>query len=108
MNANSDNKKTEDMAQVQVKAFMELLKKEHDLDEAKIARILQVAQKNGKVYVTWAWIIAILVGLVGILGSRQLSVIDSRMDRFETRQADVRERLHAIEAIIKQTLERNK
>ena len=90
---NETNKDAHD----QVEAFLEILKNRLELDEEKLKRIAEASQKNGKTYVTWAWIIGILLGLVALLGGRQLSSIDSRLEKLEIRQSDVRERLRVLE-----------
>lgn len=91
-------------AKAQVQAFLEILKEQHDLDDEKIDRMVAVAQKNGKAYVTVAAFTAILIGLVAFFGQRAISAIDGSIEAIRTeilnireKQADVRERLRAIE-----------
>lgn len=84
----------------QVQAFLDILKEQHDLDEQKIRRIVEVAQKNGRVYVAWSAVVSILIAVVGFLAIRQLESIEKRLDTVETRQLDVRERLLAVERVV--------
>lgn len=102
---NATNNK--ELAREHVQAFMDLMKEQHDIDDEKFARMIKVAQKNGRVYVTWAWILSILLGVVGFLVVRQLDAIEKRMDVFEARQADVRERLKSNETLLREHMARN-
>lgn len=56
---------------------------------------------NGKTYVTWAWIVAVLLMGVGFLAKMQLEAIDRRLWEAEARQADIRERLRVVEELLR-------
>jgi hypothetical protein len=104
VNATTNNK---ELAEAQVAAFMATLKAQHDLDDEKISRMIAVAQKNGKTYVTWAWIITGLLGLASFFAVRYLDTIDKRLDAIEAKQADVRERLRTNEELLREHMRRN-
>lgn len=87
-------------AKAQVQAFLEVLKEQHDLDETKIARIVAVAQRNGKTYITIAWVMGVLMALAAFLAERQLTSIEKQLEAVSIKQGDVRERLKALEQMV--------
>lgn len=87
-------------AKAQVQAFLEVLKEQHDLDEQKIAKIVAVAQKNGKTYITIAWVMGVLMALAAFLAERQLTAIEKQLEAVSIKQGDVRERLKALEQMV--------
>jgi hypothetical protein len=85
----------------QVDAFLRVLQERMDIDEEKIRRIIYATQKNGKTYITWAWVITILLALVSFLGIRFIDTIEKRLELIEGKQADVRERLRELEGVVR-------
>lgn len=87
-------------AKAQVQAFLEVLKEQHDLDEQKIQRIVEIEQKNGKTYITIAWVMGVLMALAAFLAERQLTSIEKQLEAVSIKQGDVRERLKALEQMV--------
>jgi len=88
-------------AEDQVDAFLKILQERMDVDEEQIRRMVASSQSNGKTYITWAWVITVLLGLVSFLGIRMLDQIEKRIAAVEVKQADVRERLREVEGILR-------
>jgi hypothetical protein len=76
---------------------MEHLMERLDVDEGQLKK---VARANGT-HVTWLWVIGVLLALVAFLGGSIIVESSARVDRIEARQSDVRERLQAIEALLR-------
>jgi hypothetical protein len=90
------------LAQRQVDAFMRHLAERLDVDEAGFKDIVERQKKNGKVYVTISMALAIAIGLIGWLATRQIDALEAKVEKIETKQSDVRERLSAAEVKIDQ------
>lgn len=85
----------------QVDAFMAHLQDRLEIDEAHLKR---VTKRNGE-FVTVAWVLTLLIGLVSFLGVRQLNYIVDEIYELRAKQIDVRERLRILEELYRRHAE---
>ena len=85
------------LAKRQVDAFMSHLMERLSVDEEKMQTIIRNTTKNGKVYVTWAAILSIVMAVAGWLIIDKIQKSDVQISKVIEKQADVRERLTTFE-----------
>jgi hypothetical protein len=90
-----------DVAERQVEAFLRVLNSRLGTDETTIQKIIERQQKNGRAYVTWGVVLTVLGGATTFLIADKLHKADAEIARISELQRDVRERLYAIEARVR-------